>query len=117
VIIANAQRLVTVTDFAFTGPGAVLILVTGLFMAPAFGGIHDTPWLSWGVGLFIASGVIWAVVLIPVQVMQARMARSFAGGGGIPAHYWKLSMVWIGFGSLATILPIASLYLMVFKPG
>ena len=116
-IVANAQRLVTVTDFVFTAPGAALILVTGLLMAPAFGGLHEILWLSWGVGLFIASGVIWAVVLIPVQVMQARMARHFAAGEDIPARYWKLSRIWIGFGLVATILPLANLYFMVFKPG
>jgi uncharacterized membrane protein len=115
-VVANAQRLVTVTDVAFTAPGAALILVTGLLMAPAFGGIHDTVWLWWGLGLFIASGAIWGVVLIPVQVMQARMARHFATGADIPVRYWTLSRVWIGFGTVATLLPLANLYVMVFKP-
>jgi uncharacterized membrane protein len=116
-IVASAQRLVTLTDFAFTASGAALLLGTGLAMAPAFGGVPGTPWLSAGMTLFSASGVIWAVVLIPVQVTQARLARGFAGGGEIPERYWKLSRIWIVFGLLATVLPLANLYIMVFKPG
>lgn len=116
-IVASAQRLVTITDFAFTAPGAALLLVTGLAMAPAFGGLPGTPWLSTGMGLLIASGVIWALVLIPVQAMQARLARRFAKDGEIPARYWKLARVWTVFGLLATLLPLANLYVMVFKPG
>jgi uncharacterized membrane protein len=50
-------------------------------------------------------------------VTQARLARGFAGGGEIPERYWKLSRIWIVFGLLATVLPLANLYIMVFKPG
>jgi uncharacterized membrane protein len=116
-VVAAAQRLVTITDFVFTAPGAALLLVTGLLMASASGAAQPMPWLSLGVGLFIASGVIWVAVLIPVQVLQARIARNFAGGSEIPARYWRLSRLWIGFGLIATVLPLANLYVMVAKPG
>ena len=36
-IVAFAQRLVTTTDFVFTGFGAGLVLATGLMMARVFG--------------------------------------------------------------------------------
>jgi uncharacterized membrane protein len=49
--------------------------------------------------------------------MQARLARQFASGAQIPARYWKLARVWTVFGLLATLLPLANLYFMVFKPG
>src|SRR5215211_698096 len=78
-IVAYAQRLVTVTDIAFTAVGVVLIVVSGNVMADRFGGTGGATWLSWGWGLFIASGVIWAAVLIPLEVMQARLAKGFAG--------------------------------------
>jgi uncharacterized membrane protein len=116
-VVAVAQRLVTITDFVFTAPGVALIVISGLMMAPAFGGVREPGWLSLGSGLFIASGVIWALVLIPVQIIQARLARGFANGGEIPARYWTLAKIWIWFGVLATVLPLANLYVMVNKPA
>jgi uncharacterized membrane protein len=116
-IVAFAQRQVTLTDFVFTGGGVVLILATGLGNAV----LHHMDywhirWLAWGLGLFIASGVIWATILVPVQIKQARLARGFAQGGEIPESYWRLARTWNIFGAIATLLPLLNLYWMVFKP-
>ena len=73
-------------------------------------------WLSWGFWLFNISGIIWITVLIPVQIKQAKMARQFANGGDIPERYWTLGRLWIIYGTLATFIPLANLYWMVFKP-
>lgn len=117
-VVAYAQRLVTVTDIAFTATGVVLIIVSGQVMADDFGGVFSGPsWLTIGWSLFIASGVIWLAVLIPVEVMQARLARDFRDSHAIPDRYWRLSMIWAVFGAIATLLPLANLYFMVFKPG
>lgn len=115
-IVAYAQRLVTITDFAFTAAGVLLILVSGKLMASRFGEIGDIYWLSWGWWLFIASGIIWVLILIPVQIKQAKLAKSFATKDEIPKSYWTLSKYWAVFGIIATILPLANLYFMVFKP-
>jgi uncharacterized membrane protein len=116
-VVAYGQRLVTVTDFAFTATGAVLIIVAGQVMAQDYGGVFSGPaWLTWGWSLFIASGVIWLTILIPIEVLQARLARGFRDGGVIPERYWRLSRLWATFGVIATILPLFNLYLMVFKP-
>lgn len=116
-VIAYAQRLVTTTDVAFTATGVVLIVVSGQVMAGDFGGVFGGPaWLTIGWSLFIASGVIWVAALIPIEVMQARMAKRFSMEAVIPARYWRLSTLWFAFGALATLLPLANLYFMVFKP-
>ncbi len=116
-VVAHAQRLVTITDIVFTGLGAALIVVSGQVMADDFGGVFGGPnWLTWGWSLFIASGVIWAAVLIPVEVAQARLVRSFRDEETIPDRYRRLSTVWMVFGAIATLLPLANLYFMVFKP-
>jgi len=60
--------------------------------------------------------VIWAAVLIPVQIAQARLARQFRNEGSVPARYWRLAKLWAVFGTVATLLPLANLYLMVVKP-
>ena len=116
-VVAYAQNLVTITDFAFTSVGVLLILVTGRLMSSMFGEIGNVLWLSWGWGLFIASGVIWVLVLLPIQIKQSRMAKDFSIRGEIPEKYWLLSKYWAVFGVIATILPLANLYFMVFKPA
>jgi uncharacterized membrane protein len=116
VIVAYAQGLVTITDLAFTATGAALIVVSGRAMADDFGGINGPDWLTWGWWLFIASGVIWLAILIPIEVLQARLARGFAAETVIPDQYWRLSTLWAVFGVIATLLPLANLYFMVFKP-
>ena len=116
-IIAYAQRQVTLTDFIFTGGGVLILLVAG--MANVY--LHDmsyaTKWLGHGMVIFLVSGVIWGAVLIPVQIKQAKMAKAFASSGEIPASYWKLCTTWNFFGLLATLIPLANLYFMVFKPA
>ena len=116
-VIAFAQRQVTLTDYIFTGGGVVLILATGLGNAILLNmDFLSIKWLSWGFWLFNISGIIWITVLIPVQIKQAKMARQFANGGDIPERYWTLGRLWIIYGTLATVIPLANLYWMVFKP-
>jgi uncharacterized membrane protein len=56
------------------------------------------------------------LILVPTQVAQARLAKAFDASAQIPEHYWRLNRRWIGWGVAATLLPVANLYLMVFKP-
>lgn len=117
-IIAFAQGQVTITDWIFTLPGAVMIVASGDYIAYTM--MQDTwniTWLTWGRILFIASGVIWLLILVPVQIKQARLARTFANGGDIPEEYWRLSRYWYIFGIVAVLLPMGNLYWMIFKPA
>lgn len=115
-VIAFAQRQVTLTDWLFTFGGSWLVVVG----AYANVYLHDlpltAPWLVWGQAMFFLSGLLWVAILIPLQIRLARLARGFAGGGAIPDEYWRLNRVWLWVGILATVLPAANLYFMVFKP-
>ena len=115
-VVGYAQRLVTVTDIAFTATGAGLIAVSGQMMADRFGGVGGPGWLTLGFALFIASGVIWITTLIPIQVMQSRLARRFSADGAIPDRYWRLATLWYVLGAIAIVLPVINIYLMVVKP-
>jgi uncharacterized membrane protein len=115
--IAYAQRLVTLTDWIFTAGGVALILVGAYGMAAVAGlDLRGTTWLFWGQTLFAASGLIWIAILIPTQIVQARQARAFANGGTIPGSYWRHGRRWAIWGTIATVVPLANLYFMVFKP-
>lgn len=117
-IVAFGQRLVTLTDFVFTGIGAALVLATGLLMAyQYFDDFLKIKWIAWGLSLFMLSGVIWATALIPIQIKQAQLARKFAEDNHIPSEYWRLGKIWMILGIIATILPLLNVYFMVFKPN
>jgi uncharacterized membrane protein len=116
-IIAYAQRMVTRTDFAFTTVGAGLLMATGWIMGTQHGGVGEVYWIRMGWHLFLASVLLWGFVLIPVQVVQAQMARKFQLGGAIPERYWGLARIWYVLGAVAVALPLVNLYFMVFKPG
>jgi uncharacterized membrane protein len=115
-VVAFAQRLVTLTDWVFT-LGGIVLLVIGAYGMVFTGGLDlRQTWLIWGQSLFAASGVIWVVVLLPVQTAQARLARGFAAGGEISQRYWDLNRHWLVWGIVATVLPLANLYFMIVKP-
>ena len=115
-IIAFAQHQVTVTDYIFTAGGAAILFVAGTVNVFIHGLQYSSKWLSMGSLMFTLSGVIWAVILIPIQIKQAKMAKVFSETNVIPSAYWKLCMTWNIWGLIATLLPIASIYYMTFKP-
>ncbi len=117
VVIAFAQRQVTLTDFAFTAVGAILILAAGDTLAYShYENTWRVPWIFWGRTLFIATGIIWLAGLVPIQFRLARLAKAFAGGGSIPPRYWALERIWIVLGTIAIVLPLVAVGIMVIKP-
>jgi uncharacterized membrane protein len=116
-VIAYAQRLVTITDWVFTAGGVLLLLLGAYGIAFVAGlDLRGTAWLVWGQSLFGLSGLIWILALIPTQIAQARQARDFAAGGAVPESYWRHGRRWAIWGTIATVIPLANLYFMVFKP-
>src|SRR6266540_2610510 len=115
-VIAYAQRLVTITDVSFTATGAALITLSGFALADDWGGVTGPSWLTVGVGLFAAAGLIWLTILIPIQIAQTRLSRRFAATGAIPDRYWRLAQRWYVFGAVATLLPLANVFVMALKP-
>ena len=116
-IIAFAQRQVIATDIIFTLSGVTLLAVGGYGSAAALDLPMTTPWIATGHMLFIATGLIWIVGLIPLQIWLARQARAFASSETVPQSYWKGERLWMGFGTLAVILPLVAIPVMVFKVG
>ena len=116
-VVAFAQRLVTHTDWSLTGGGVALTILGGYGMA----WIAQIPllpisWLVWSQLLFGLSGAIWLFVLIPIQIVQSRLAREFAASRVISDAYRRYSRSWLRWGIAATVPLIAALYLMVKKP-
>jgi uncharacterized membrane protein len=115
-IVAHAQRGVTATDFIFTLAGIALVIIGGYGAAivkqmPLFSSV----WMIAGQVLFAISGLMWLGILIPLQIRQAKLARSFAKGGEIPDAYWRDARNWLVWGIIATVPLVAAVFVMVMK--
>jgi len=115
-VLGFAQKLVTYTDWSMTFWGVVLIMGSGYFMAiyahiPLLDG-----WLLWSQVLFVSAGLIWLIVLVPIQIRQAKLALAFSGDD-VGATYRKLSRRWIIWGLISTGPLVGATWLMIAKPS
>ena len=116
-IVGFAQRLVTITDWSLTFWGIVLTIGGGYGAAWIAGlDLFGSVWLVWSQVMFVAAGIIWLMILVPIQIRQARVAKSFAQGGEIPDSYRRDSRNWIIWGLIGTVPLVAAVWLMVAKP-
>ncbi|WP_028612006.1 DUF2269 family protein [Paenibacillus harenae] len=115
-IIHSAVKNVMLADYAFTLPGIVLIVVSGIAMTvQAEMKLNGLNWLTLSLILFAVTGVIWAAVLIPLQRAMIRHSAECLGSGSISKAYRQASRNWAVFGIAATLLPLVILYLMIMK--
>lgn len=111
-VIAFSNRLVLITDLLFTLTGALLVVYTGSIMSHRYDAAPDRSWIAWSYALFATSGLIWALVLVPIQLRQRILLRRHKA---ITAEYRRLSRIWQISGAIATIVPLPILYLMITK--
>jgi uncharacterized membrane protein len=118
VVLAFAQKLVTYTDWSLTFWGIVLTVAGGYGMVYVAGiDPFGAAWLVWTQVMFVISGVIWAGLLVPAQIRQARLAKGFRAGSAIPEAYWRDTRLWLFWGLVGTVPLVAAVWLMVVKPG
>lgn len=111
-IIKFSNHLVLVTDLLFTLTGALGVVITGHLMAANYGGDTAHAWISWSYALFGLSGLIWALVLVPLQLKQRALLKKTTT---ITGEYLQLSRIWQISGAIATVLPLPIVYLMITK--
>jgi len=116
VVIHSAAKNVMMADAVFTLPGIFMIIVSGSLMAEKAGySLSGWNWLTLSLFLFTVTGIIWAAVLLPLQRSMIRHSRLALESGTISAAYRRASAAWAVFGTAATLLPVAVLYLMIAK--
>lgn len=111
-VIVFSNRLVLVTDLLFTLSGAILLVATGSSMAQNYGGASAQSWIAWSYGLFALSGLIWLLVLVPIQLRQRLLLKRDLA---VTAEYLRLSRIWQIAGAIATVVPLPIIYLMINK--
>lgn len=116
-IVAFAARMVARADWMFTAPSIILILLNGFALSGKLYGwanFHEQAWLTTSLGLFVVSGVIWAVFL---WRYQAAMIRLSSHALSITPELRDAIRKWGMWGGIATFLPLIALWLMVAKPA
>jgi uncharacterized membrane protein len=114
-VIHFAAKVVMLADILFTIPGVLLLFINGAVLAPAFGdgNIFGASWVAAAVVLLIVSGIVWAGFLLRYQ---GQLIEFSATGDQVSSEFYAAFKNWTIWGIIATILPILSLVLMVFKP-
>jgi uncharacterized membrane protein len=104
------------TDAVFTTPGVLLLLLNGGILGTDY--FHSGGnWLFISMAMFLLTAIIWIAVLLPAQRRMWRLLEHVPAGGAIPAGVEPLYHRWFRFGGIATLLPLATLVLMVYKPA
>ena len=120
-VVHFASKSVGWADQVFTGPGVVLVLLNGMALAAdrwgGWGSFHETGWITAGLLLFAASGLVWVGFLQRYQSTLGRLSKEAVDtGAGLSDEFFGALHMWYFWGIVAIILPLVSLALMVFKP-
>ena len=120
-VLRFASRTVSQADLLFTGPGVILVLGNGLALASSrwggWTGFYVHSWIVVALGLFAASGLVWVGFLLRYQFKLVGLsAAAVESGAELTAEFSHVLRRWYAWGSVATLLPLLSLYLMVMKP-
>lgn len=113
--LAFAHRVVVAGDWVFTIPAGVLLPATGLGMVWVAGYPLTTPWILWGIVLYVVAGLTW----LPAWRLQFRMrdaaVEAARTGQPLPAAYHRWSRTWAALGIPAFLASVAAMWMMVGK--
>lgn len=116
-VLYFAARTVMRADLFLTLPGILLVLITGIFATLRWGGFGHVPWAELGLALFMLAGILWGAVLLRLQKQMIAIAREAVELKiGLSERFFQVYRKWMMWGGIVTLLPLAVLYLMVFKP-
>lgn len=111
--IHRTAKNIMVADYIFTIPSNIGLLISGFLLAfQSSYPLTEINWLTLSLTLFIVTGILWVVCLLPLQ----RKMIHYSQGNWDEANYKKVSRTWDALGTLATLIPLFILYLMVMKP-
>lgn len=119
-VVAWCQRQIVLADWLFTTPSAVILPVTGLWMALRFGFPLSSPWLVAALVGFGVSGLLW----VPAVVLQLRMKRLADEAlarrerdptAALSPEFERHRRVWIALGVPAFVIALVMIWVMVTK--
>ena len=72
--------------------------------------------LPWVQMLTVVASLIWLLILVPVQMKQARLARAFAGLDVVD-EYRQPSRQWLIGGLISTVPLVMAMWFVITKPA
>lgn len=110
-LLLFANKLMQVTDLYLTVPGIALTVLNGLFLASAFGGSANLPWLLYSVILLF---IMWGFS-IPLIYIQEKLYSAIALEPENRGKINSLLIKWSICGTVVMIPPSIIFYLMIVK--
>jgi uncharacterized membrane protein len=109
-LAAFAAREILFTDAMFTLIFGSAVVITGLVLAQRLHiDLTTTRWIRDALAAVVACGVVWAAVLVPIEVRLFIRTKQ-----GVPVQ--KLFVAWNVIGWGVTAVLFAVIYLMIAKP-
>lgn len=100
-------------EVVLSAPGVLLLLYAGGALVGAYGGPTQLSWLRTSLGLLTVSGLIWGLVLVPLQSQLIALSRDERDH-----DRWERVARWYSLpGTIAGVLTLVVLVLMVLKPA
>jgi uncharacterized membrane protein len=114
-VMRFAARMVNWADVFFTVPGIFLLITNGNILSERWGGVFQVSWIVASLVLFAFSGIVWMGLLLRYQNSLITLSESTRGEKD-PRRFFTVLHKWYFWGAVATVLPLASLVLMLLKP-
>ena len=114
--IAVTNRHVVLADWLFTTPTIIIQPLTGLWMAYLANIPLTTPWISFGLALYVFAGLCWLPVVWMQICMRDMATKAVETQTELPQLYWHYARLWFWLGVPAFIAMMLVVFLMVFKP-
>jgi len=109
-LAAFAAGEILFTDLLFTLGFGSAVVVSGIVLAQAEGiAALATAWTRLALVVVVASGAVWLLALLPIELTMYRRSLENASFG-------KLFLLWNVIGWLLTVALFCVVYLMVAKP-
>ena len=112
-------RVVLLTDLIFVAVCGIGLISTGFVQAMSWfpeGGLLKAPWIYLPLGSVTVVGLVWSLVLLPIELRQRTLATEALETDIVSSEYVKLSMRWNLLAALIAMLAIGVLFVMVYKP-
>jgi uncharacterized membrane protein len=112
-----ALRTISWIDRRFTTPAYVLQAVTGFILVSLIGwSLLKESWLEISIGIYVALTVLAITVYAPAHRRQTLLAEHLVDEAGAGAAYTDAAAKARAWGVVVTILTVAIVVLMVWKP-
>lgn len=109
------QREIVLADWLFTLPSGIVLPVTGVWLALAYGMPLSAGYVGVGIVGYAIAGALW----LPAVWLQIRMRNlaetALRDGTELPREFHKANRAWLALGVPAFVVAALTVWVMVSK--